>query len=42
MHNEEFHNLYASQSIIRVIKIGGTCSTHGRGDKCIECLGWKV
>jgi hypothetical protein len=40
LHNEELHNLYASPSIIRVIKLkkgkmGGAGSTHGRDEKCI-------
>jgi hypothetical protein len=35
LHNEELHNLYFSQNIIRVIKSGGigmgrTCSMHGK------------
>jgi hypothetical protein len=32
LHNEELHNLYSSQSIIRIIKsrrMGGTCGTNG-------------
>jgi hypothetical protein len=35
LHNEELHNFYSSQNIIRIIKIketdtGEACSTHGR------------
>jgi hypothetical protein len=38
------HNLYASQDIFRVKEneIGGTCSTHGRVEKCIKYFGWKT
>jgi hypothetical protein len=40
LHNEELHNLYASTNIIRVKKVkedemDGTCSTHGRDEKCV-------
>jgi hypothetical protein len=31
LHNEEFHNLYSSPSIIRnEDEVGGTCGTNGR------------
>jgi hypothetical protein len=34
LHDEEFHNLYSSRNIIRMIKIkdnvDGACSTYGR------------
>jgi hypothetical protein len=34
--------LYSSPSIIRMIKmIGGTCSTHGREEKCMQGLRWE-
>jgi hypothetical protein len=44
LHNEELHDLYTSQNIMRVIKsrrikMGGTCSTHGRDEKCIQYFG---
>jgi hypothetical protein len=42
LHNEELHNLYVSPDIIRVDNIGGACSTHGRGEKCMLCFGWKT
>jgi hypothetical protein len=29
LHNEEFHNLYSSPSIIRMIKLRRVCSTNG-------------
>jgi hypothetical protein len=36
LHNEELQNLYASPSIVKVINEDemGTCSTHGRHEKC--------
>jgi len=39
--------VYASTDIIRVIKIkedkmGGTCSTHRKDEKCVDSLGWKT
>jgi hypothetical protein len=38
--------LYASPNIIREIKIeekvGGTCSTEGRGEKYVQHFGWKT
>jgi hypothetical protein len=47
LHNEELHNLYTSPNIVRVIKSmkvrwGGTCSTDGRCEKCIQYFGWKT
>jgi hypothetical protein len=30
LHNEELHNLYASQNIMINDEIGGACSTDGR------------
>jgi hypothetical protein len=40
LHNEQFHNLYSSSNIIRVIKSTrirwGTCSMCGRDEKCIQ------
>jgi hypothetical protein len=40
LHNEELHNLYASQSIIRMIKLkmdemGRACSTNRSGEEYI-------
>jgi hypothetical protein len=41
--NKQLHNVYDSLNIIRVVKIdceiGGSCSTCGRGEKCIQNLG---
>jgi len=45
LHNQEFHKLYASQNIIRVIKSGGwygTCSTHRRDEKFTQIFGQKT
>jgi hypothetical protein len=45
LHNDEIHNLYSSQNIIRgQIKdeIRGEYSTHGRDKKCIQNFGRKA
>jgi hypothetical protein len=46
LHNAEFHYLYISPGIIRVIKLsgkmGGACGTHERAEKCIKNLAWKA
>jgi hypothetical protein len=40
LHNEEeLRNLYASNQGDEMI---GTCSTHGRDEKCIQYFGWKT
>jgi hypothetical protein len=42
LHNEELHNLYSSPDIIRQVKankVGGACSTHGRGEKSVQGFG---
>jgi hypothetical protein len=39
LHNEEFHNLYGSPIIIKIIKedeMGRVCSTHGGGEEYIQ------
>jgi hypothetical protein len=46
-HNEELHNLYPSPDIIMQVKVkanevGGTCSTHGRGQKSVQGLSGKA
>jgi hypothetical protein len=44
LHNEELHNLYSSPDIIRQVKakeVGGVCSTHGSGEKCVQGFGGK-
>jgi hypothetical protein len=44
LHNEELHNLYSSPDIIRQDKaneMGGTCGTHGRGEKSVESSSGK-
>jgi hypothetical protein len=41
----ELHNLYSSQDIIRQVKsneVGGTCGTHGRGEKSVQGFGGKA
>jgi hypothetical protein len=42
LHNEELHNLYSSQNIVRQISQGGlvsrTCGMHGRGEKVYKVL----
>jgi hypothetical protein len=41
LHNEELHNLYSSPDTIRQVKankVGGACSTHGRGEKMYKVL----
>jgi hypothetical protein len=38
LHNKEFHNLYSSPNVIRMIKedeMGRACSTNGREEECI-------
>jgi hypothetical protein len=45
--NDELHSLYSSPNIVRVIKIkedevGGTCGTHGGGDRCLQGFGWEA
>jgi hypothetical protein len=40
LHNDELHSLYSSPNIVMVIKIkevevGGTCGTHGGGERCL-------
>jgi hypothetical protein len=45
LHNEELHNLYTSPDIIRQVKaneVGGTCGTHGRGEKSAQSFGGKA
>jgi hypothetical protein len=47
LHNEELRNLYSSPDIIRQVKVkanevGGTCGTHGRGEKSIQGFGGKA
>jgi hypothetical protein len=27
---------------VKDVEVGGTCSTHGRDEKCIQYLGWKT
>jgi hypothetical protein len=45
LHNEELYNLYSSPDIISQVKkneVGGACSTHGRGEKSVQGVGWKA
>jgi hypothetical protein len=48
LHSEELHILYSSPNIIRQIKSrrmrwgGGTCGTHGRGEKSVKVFGGKA
>jgi len=47
MHNEKLRNMYASQNIIKVIKImklilGGACSMLWRDEKCIQNFDWET
>jgi hypothetical protein len=43
-HNDELHSLYSSPNIVRVIKseVGGTCGTHGGGERCLQGFGWEA
>jgi hypothetical protein len=46
LQNEELHKLYSSPNISRQIKsrrmwVGGTCGTHGRGEKSVQGFGEK-
>jgi hypothetical protein len=42
LHNEELNNLYSSPDIIKEDEMGGTCSSHGRGEICIHYFGWET
>jgi hypothetical protein len=47
LHNEVLHNLYISQNIIRMIKLGGNeigraHSMHGRDEKFVQNLCWET
>jgi hypothetical protein len=45
LHNEEPHNLYSSQKIIKMIKsrrMKWACSMHGAYEKCVKNFGWKA
>jgi hypothetical protein len=47
LHNEELHNLHATQSTVTVVKSrsirgDGVCSTHGRDKKFLQYFGWKT
>jgi hypothetical protein len=47
LHNDEFHSLYSSSNIVRVIKsrrmrLGRTCSTHWEGERCLQGFGWEA
>jgi hypothetical protein len=47
LHNDELQNLYSSRNIVRVIKsmedeVGGTCGTHGGGERCLQGFGWEA
>jgi hypothetical protein len=44
LHNDELHNLYSSPNTVRVIKskVGGTCDTHGGGERCLRGFDWKA
>jgi hypothetical protein len=47
LHNDELHSLYSSPNIVRVIKVkedevGGTWSTHGAGEICLQNFGWEA
>jgi hypothetical protein len=46
LHNEELHNLYASQSInsgdqSKVNKMVWVCTILGRDEECIQHFDWK-
>jgi hypothetical protein len=43
-HNEELHNLYSSPDIrqVKANEAGGTCGTHGRGEKSVQGFGGKA
>jgi hypothetical protein len=36
VHNEEFHDFYASSNMITVIASKAECSTRGKDEKCVE------
>jgi hypothetical protein len=45
LHDDELHSLYSSPNIVRVIKsrrMKWTCGTHGRGERCLQGLGWEA
>jgi hypothetical protein len=45
LHNDEFHDLYSSPNIVRVIKsrrmMGWTCVTHGGVERCLQGFCWE-
>jgi len=46
LHNEELHNLYATQNIIsdkiKMDEMSKACSLHRRDEKCIQDFGQKT
>jgi hypothetical protein len=39
LHNDELHNLYFSPNIVREVEVGGTCGSHGGGERCLQGFG---
>jgi hypothetical protein len=45
LHSEELNNFYSYPDIIRQVKangVGGSCGTHGRGEKSVQGFGGKA
>jgi hypothetical protein len=47
LHNEELNDLYSLLNIVRVVKsrrmkMGGACSTYGRGERCTQVVGGEA
>jgi hypothetical protein len=39
LHNDELQRMYSSP--IREDEVGGTCGTHGGGERCLQGFGWE-
>jgi hypothetical protein len=45
VHNDELHSLDSSPNTvsdqIKEDEVGGTCGTHGEGERCLQGFGWE-
>jgi hypothetical protein len=41
LHNDELHSLNSSPNIV-MDEVGGTCGTHGGGERCVQDSGWEA
>jgi hypothetical protein len=42
LYNDELHNLYSSPNIVKEDEVGGSCGTHGGGERCLQGFGWEA